>query len=48
MFESLDEQIKKDDNKVSTSKGRMMRYLLYVLAGIVVFGALILAVHLGT
>jgi hypothetical protein len=48
MFDSLDEQIKRDDDKVSTSKGRMLRYALYVLAAAVVFGGLYLGVHLGT
>jgi hypothetical protein len=45
MFESLDEQIKKDENRVSTSGQRMMRYAIYVLAAAVVFGGLILGVH---
>jgi hypothetical protein len=46
MFESLDEQIRKDEDKVSTSGGRMVRYALYVLAAVVVFGGLIVGVHL--
>ncbi len=46
MFDSLDEQIKKDEDRVSTSKERMVRYALYVLAAVVVFGGLILGVHL--
>lgn len=46
MFESLDEQMRKDEDRVSTSGGRMLRYLLYLLAGLVVFGALIFSVHL--
>jgi len=32
MFDSLDEQIRKDENRVSTSGQRMMRYALYVIA----------------
>ena len=46
MFDSLDEQIQKDENRVSTSKERMMRYAIYVIAAVVVFGGLILGVHL--
>jgi hypothetical protein len=45
MFDSLDEQIKKDENRVSTSGQRMMRYAIYVLAAAVVFGGLIIGVH---
>jgi hypothetical protein len=45
MFESLDEQIKKDDDLVSSIKDRMMRWALYVLAAVVVFGGLIFAVR---
>jgi hypothetical protein len=46
MFDSLEEQMAKDENKVSTSKQRMVRYALYVLAGVVIFGGLIYGVHL--
>ena len=46
MFESLDEQIRKDEDGVSSSKERMMRYALYALAGAAVFGAIIFGVHL--
>jgi len=46
MFDSLDEQIKRDENRVSTSAQRMMRYALYVIAGAVVMGGVLLGVHL--
>jgi hypothetical protein len=46
MFESLDEQMRKDEDRVSTSGGRMLRYALYVLTAVVLFGALIFSVHL--
>ena len=46
MFESLDEQMKKDENRVTSVKERMMRYALYVLAAGLVFGGLIYGVHL--
>ena len=45
MFESLDEQMQHNEDRVSTSRGRMMRYGLYALAGLVVIG-LFYAVHL--
>jgi hypothetical protein len=46
MFDSLDEQIQKDENRVTTSGQRMMRYALYVLAAAVVMGGLIIGVHM--
>jgi hypothetical protein len=46
MFDSLDEQIRKDQDRSSTSKQRMFRYVLYALAGVVIFGGLIYGVHL--
>jgi hypothetical protein len=46
MFDSLEEQMLKDENRTTTSKQRMFRYALYVLAGVVIFGGLIYGVHL--
>lgn len=46
MFDSLDEQMKKDDERVVSSKERVVRYALYLIAAVVVFGGLILGVHL--
>jgi hypothetical protein len=46
MFDSLDEQIRKDEDRVSTSGQRMMRYVLYAVAGAVVIGGLLFGVHL--
>ncbi len=48
MFDSLDEQIRKDEDRVTSSSQRMMRYAIYVVAAAVVFGGLILGVHLLT
>jgi hypothetical protein len=45
MFESLDEQMKKDDDLVSSIKDRMTRWALCVLAAVVVLGGLIFAVR---
>jgi len=46
MFDSLDDQIRKDEDRVSSSKERIVRYALYGLAGVLVFGAIIFGVHL--
>jgi hypothetical protein len=46
MFDSLDDQIQKDENRVTTSGQRLMRYALYVLAAAVVMGGLIIGVHM--
>lgn len=46
MFDSLDEQMKNDDAKVSTSRERLMKWLLVVLVSIVVFGGLYVGVHM--
>jgi hypothetical protein len=45
MFDSLDDQMRKDEDRVSSSKERMMRWALYILAAGVVFGGLIFGVH---
>jgi hypothetical protein len=45
MFDSLDDQMRRDEDKVSSSKERMMRWALYVLAAGIVFGGLIIGVH---
>jgi hypothetical protein len=45
MFDSLDEQIKKDEDRVSSGKERMVRWAIVVIAAVVVFGGLILGVH---
>ena len=45
MFDSLDEQMKKDENRVTSPKERVLRWALYVLAAIVVFAGLYLGVH---
>jgi hypothetical protein len=46
MFDSLEQQMRKDDDRVSTSGGRWMRYGLYALIGVLLFGGLIYAVYL--
>jgi hypothetical protein len=38
MFDSLDEQMKKDEDRVSSPKERMMKYALYIAAAAAVFG----------
>jgi hypothetical protein len=46
MFDSLDEQMKKDDKRMVSTKERLMRWAFVAIAALVVFGALIAGVHL--
>ncbi len=46
MFESLDEQIRIDEHKMTSNRQRMMVYLLTLLVAIVIFGGIYLGVHL--
>lgn len=45
MFDSLDEQMKKDEDRESSPKERMMKYALYVAAAAAVFGGLYYGMH---
>jgi hypothetical protein len=45
MFDSLEEQIKKDEDRVMSSGQRMMRYAIYLAAAALVFGGVMLGVH---
>jgi hypothetical protein len=45
MFDSLDEQMRKDENKIHSPKERIMMYALYLAAALVVFGGLYYGVH---
>jgi hypothetical protein len=45
MFESLDEQIKTDENRSTSNTERMVRWALIVLVSVIVFGGLYLGVH---
>jgi hypothetical protein len=45
MFDSLDDQIKKDLAKESTTKQRMLLWVAMAAAAVVVFGGLIVAVR---
>jgi hypothetical protein len=46
MFDSLDEQIRKEEDRTSTGKQRAMRLILAAVAAIVVCGGIILGVQL--
>jgi hypothetical protein len=46
MFDSLDEQMKKDDKLMVSNKERIMRWAIIAIAALVVFGAVIAGVHL--
>ena len=45
MFDSLDEQIKKDEDRISSPAARAMKWAIYFVAGLVVFGGLVMAVR---
>ena len=46
MFDSLDEQIRKDEDRVAGGHGaRMMKYALYAVVGLAVMGAVIVGIH---
>jgi hypothetical protein len=46
MFDSLDEQMKKDMNKETTPRQRMLMWVVIVLASILIFGGLYFGVRL--
>lgn len=46
MFDSLDDQIKHDLERESTSTERMVRYAAIAVTSVVVFGALVLGVYM--
>jgi len=46
MFDSLEERMKQDEDRISTRKERIMRYAFYVLIALLLFGGLIFAIHL--
>ena len=45
MFDSLDEQMAKDENKVSSLGGRILRWVIYVALAVLIFGGLIVGVR---
>jgi hypothetical protein len=45
MFDSLDDQMRKDEDRVTSTKQRFMRWALVVLGAGLVFGGLIFGVH---
>ena len=45
MFDSLDEQMAKDENKISSPRERIVRWVIYVGAAVLIFGALIVGVR---
>ncbi len=46
MFDSLDEQMKKDMDKETTPRQRMLMWVVIVLASILIFGGLYFGVRL--
>jgi hypothetical protein len=45
MFDSLDEQMKKDDKRMVSTKERLLRWAIVAISALVVFGGLIAGVH---
>lgn len=45
MFDSLDEQLKVDAHKSTSSTERLLRWVLMILIALIVFGALYWGVH---
>ena len=45
MFDSLDEQLKVDAQKSTSSTERMLRWVLMIVIALIVFGALYWGVH---
>jgi hypothetical protein len=45
MFDSLDEQMKRDEDKVTSPKERIMRWVIYLIAGLVIFGGVVMGVR---
>jgi len=46
MFDSLDEQIKADEHRATSSRERAIRILLYVVVSVLVFGGIFLGLHM--
>ena len=46
MFDSLDDQMKRDEHAATTSGERMMRWAMVAVASILLFGGLYWGVHL--
>jgi hypothetical protein len=45
MFDSLADQIRHDEKEQSNSRDRTVRYILYAIIPVVVFGGLYLGLH---
>ncbi|HWF09244.1 MAG TPA: hypothetical protein VG297_12320 [Bryobacteraceae bacterium] len=45
MFESLDEQIKRDDKRESSMKERLILYLTISAVSVLIFGGIVVAVQ---
>jgi hypothetical protein len=45
MFDSLEEQIKKDENKQSSTRERILQYLAIAAVSVLIIGGLVLAVQ---
>lgn len=46
MFDSLDDQIRIDEHKMTSNRERAVKWVMVLLISVVVFGGLYLGVHL--
>lgn len=46
MFDSLDDQIRIDEHKMSSNKERAVKWVLVLLISVIVFGGLYFGMHL--
>jgi hypothetical protein len=46
MFETLDDRMKQDDKETSTTKERMLKWVLVGIVSIILFGGLYMGVRL--
>ena len=46
MFESLDDRIKHDEQEVTTTRERVIKYLVVVIISVIVFGGLVFGVRM--
>lgn len=46
MFDSLDEQMKKDTDRESSPKERLMKWVVVIVAAMCVFGGLVIVVRM--
>ncbi len=46
MFESLDDRMKHDDQEVTSTKERVLKWLVVAVVSVIVFGGLVIGVRM--